>query len=88
MTENGLWIKDEINNYINIINAEKISEGILYDVTINQFTKDYENINNILVDEINIKSKKWILKNANYSSEAQVQKVKIQFLRAILMQSR
>ena len=68
VTENGLWIKDEINNYINIINAERISEGILYDVTINQFTKNYENINNILVDEINISSKKWILKNANYSS--------------------
>ena len=42
VTENGLWIKDEINNYVNIINAEKISEGILYDVTINQFTKEYE----------------------------------------------
>ena len=63
VTENGLWIKDEINNNINIINAEKISNGILYDVTINQFTKNYENFNNILVDEVNINNKQWVLKN-------------------------
>ena len=68
VTENGLWIKDEINNNINIINAEKISNGILYDVTINQFTQNYENFNNILVDEVNIINKQWVLKNVNYSS--------------------
>ena len=68
VTENGLWIKDEINNNINIINAERISDGILFDVTINQFTNEYENFNNILVDEINIKKKQWILKNASFSS--------------------
>ena len=68
VTENGLWIKDEINNNINIINAERISNGILYDVTINQFTKNYENFNNILVDEVNINNKQWVLKNVNYSS--------------------
>ena len=68
LTENGLWIKDEINNNINIINAERISNGILYDVTINQFTKNYENFNNILVDEVNINNKQWVLKNVNYSS--------------------
>ena len=68
VTENGLWIKDEINNNINIINAEKISDGILYDVTINQFTKLYENFNNLMVDEINIKEKKWVLNNVIYST--------------------
>ena len=68
VTENGLWIKDEINNSINIINAEKISNGVLYDVTINQFNKKYENFNNILVDEVNIKNKEWVLKNVNFSS--------------------
>ncbi len=67
VTENGLWIKDEINNNINIINAEKISDGVLHDVTINQFTKLYKNFNNILVDEIDIREKKWILKNIIYS---------------------
>ena len=68
VTENGLWIKDEIDNSINIINAERISNGILYDVTINQFTQEYENFNNILVDEVNIMNKQWVLKNVNYST--------------------
>ena len=29
VTENGLWIKDEIDDFINIINAEKIDGKIL-----------------------------------------------------------
>ena len=69
VTENGLWIKDEINNNINIINAEKISNSTLYEVTINQFTREYENFNNIIVDEIDIKNKKWVLKNVSFSSQ-------------------
>ncbi len=67
VTENGLWIKDEINNSINIINAEKISNSTLYDVTINQFTGGYENFKNMIVDEVDIKNKKWILKNVHFS---------------------
>tara|TARA_B100000579_G_scaffold430274_1_gene443370 strand:- start:128 stop:1207 length:1080 start_codon:yes stop_codon:yes gene_type:complete len=69
VTENGLWIKDEINNNINIINAEKISNSTLFEVTINQFTREYENFNNIIVDEIDIKNKKWVLKNVSFSSQ-------------------
>ena len=48
VTENGLWIKDEINNNINIINADLISDEKLINVTINQFSKNYENLNNIV----------------------------------------
>ena len=42
VTENGLWIKDEIDGYINIINAEKIDGKIFKQVTINQFSKDLQ----------------------------------------------
>ncbi len=68
VTENGLWIKDEINNNINIINAERISDGILYDVTINQFNREYENFNNILANEVDIRTKNWVLKELSYST--------------------
>jgi lipopolysaccharide export system permease protein len=68
VTENGLWIKDEIDNKINIINAEKIENQTLKFVTINQFTKDYQNLGNILADEINIKNKNWKIKKANISN--------------------
>jgi len=67
VTENGLWIKDEIDNKINIINAERIKNGILKDVTINQFTKDYKIIKNIIASEINVKNKDWIIKKGSFS---------------------
>ena len=69
VTENGLWIKDEINNNINIINAERISDGILYDVTINQFNREYENFNNILANEVDIRNKNWVLKKFIFQLE-------------------
>ena len=62
VTENGLWIKDEVDNKINIINAEKIENQTLKFVTINQFSKNYKNLQNILADEINISNKKWKIK--------------------------
>ena len=67
VTENGLWIKDKIGDYINIINAEKIDGKILKEVTINQFSKEYENIANFVVEEINIENKEWIIKKGSFS---------------------
>ena len=67
VTENGLWIKDEIGDYINIINAEKIDGKILKEVTINQFSKEYENLANFVAEEINIENKEWIIKRGSFS---------------------
>ena len=67
VTENGLWIKDEIDDYINIINAEKIDGKILKQVTINQFSKDYTNVKNIVADEINIEKKEWLIVKGSFS---------------------
>jgi len=67
VTENGLWIKDEVDNFINIINAERIDGVILKDVTINQFSKEYVILNNIIADEIDIKNNDWIIKKGNFS---------------------
>ena len=76
VTENGLWIKDEVDNKINIINAEKIENEILRSVTINVFSKDYQNLENILADEINIKDKKWKIKKGNFSKNNQKMEIK------------
>ncbi len=72
VTENGLWIKDEIDNKINIINAEKIENDKLKFVTINQFSKDYKILGSILADEIDIKSKNWIIKKGNFSKNNKI----------------
>ena len=76
VTENGLWIKDEIDNNINIINAEKIDGKLLKQVTINQFSMDYNNINNIVADEINIENKDWLIIRGSFSKINQGLKTK------------
>ena len=63
ITENGLWIKDEIDGKINIINANKVDNQFLIDVSITQFNKDFE-INNIInADKVDISSNIWKLFN-------------------------
>ncbi len=74
ITENGLWIKDEIDGKINIINANKVDNQFLIDVSITQFNKDFE-INNIInADKVDISSNIWKLFNpliiANNQSES------------------
>ena len=69
ITENGLWIKDEFNETISITNAEKINNSLLEKVSIVQFDKNFNLIRSIESEEINIKSKKWIVKKAIVTEE-------------------
>ena len=59
ITANGLWIKDHVNENINIINAQKINDEKLIDVLITQFDKDYNFIKLINAEEVNIKNMNW-----------------------------
>jgi len=59
ITDNGLWIKDEIENKINIINANKVDSEFLLDVSITQLNKNFEVINIIKSKKIDISSFKW-----------------------------
>ncbi len=65
ITENGIWIKDETEFNINIINAEKINKNYLENVTITQFNKDYFLEKSMLANRVNILNKKWILKDVS-----------------------
>ena len=71
VTENGLWIKDEIGENINIINASKIDGYFLNNVTINQFSKDFNILSNIVADKVNIKNKKWIINKGSFAKSNQ-----------------
>ncbi len=68
ITENGIWIKDEINENINIINANRFKNKILYDVDILQFDRNFNFKNNIISKEILIKDKSWLIKDAQVSN--------------------
>ena len=64
INENGLWIKDEIENTVNIINAEKIEKNILKNVSISQLDENYKPIKTILANRVNINEDIWSIKNA------------------------
>ena len=61
--DNGIWIKDEIENEIYIINGVTKKDPFLEDVFISKFNNNFELIENIFTREINISSKKWVIEN-------------------------
>ena len=64
ITKNGLWIKDEIDEKIYIINSSEIKDNFLINNFITEFNKDFEIIRNIQSKKIDIKEKRWIIYNA------------------------
>jgi lipopolysaccharide export system permease protein len=64
VTANGLWIKDEINDKTNFINAEKIEKEYLLNVAISQFDKNFVIENFIVASKVNIKENLWVIENA------------------------
>jgi lipopolysaccharide export system permease protein len=59
ITNNGLWIKDVVEGNINIINSSKINDNYLINAFITQFDENYNVIQNIKANEINIKENNW-----------------------------
>ena len=71
ITNNGLWIKDKINEKILIINALEVNENFLNNAFISEFDNNFNLIRNIKSDLIDIKSKKWIIHDAIIYEENQ-----------------
>ena len=67
ITSNGFWIKDEINETVSLTNAEKINDNLLVNVSIVQFDKNFNLLQSIDSEEININTKAWVLKNPTIS---------------------
>ena len=59
ITDNGLWIKDEINDGINIINANKVDNEFLLNVSITQFDKNFEILRIIQSNKVDISNYTW-----------------------------
>ena len=60
VTKNGLWIKDNIDGNISIINASEINDNYLINTFISQFNKDYQILKNIQSKKIDISNNEWI----------------------------
>ena len=75
ITENGLWIRDEINETISITNADKINNKKLNNVSIVQFDKNFNLIQIIESKEVNIETKNWIIINPLITKENATEKL-------------
>ena len=69
ITENGIWIKDAKDGVTSIINAKDLKGSILNNVDIVQFDEEFNFIQNISAEKVNIKNKIWKSKNALLNNE-------------------
>ena len=75
VTKNGLWIKDNIDQNISIVNASKIENNFLINTFITQFDRNYEVIRNIQAKEIDISKNEWYAKDVEIYNNNQTEKV-------------
>ena len=77
VTENGIWIKDQFNEKILIVNAKNMINEHLNDVTITVFDNANKFEKLVTSKKIDIKKKLWSLDNAiilNETSEKKIEK--------------
>jgi len=61
VTQNGLWIKDEVDKKKYIISAEKIENDFLKDVLISEFNEEYKLIQTIESSKVDISNTNWVI---------------------------
>ena len=66
ITNNGLWIKDNIDEKINIINASKIDGELLIEASITELDKEFNVIRHIETEKIDISKNKWRVFNPKF----------------------
>ncbi len=81
ITNNGLWIKDEIDENIYIINASKVENNFLIDGFITEFDKNFKVKRNISSNQIDISNKEWIIFNANVINDNNYQTIEKVYLK-------
>ena len=63
VNESGLWIKEEIDQTINIIHAKKFKGNLIENVTITQTNSKFKLPNTIIAEKADISKKQWDLIN-------------------------
>ncbi len=61
--DNGIWIKDEIENEIYIINGVSKKDPFLEEVFISKFDDNFNLIENFFAKKVDISSNEWVFKN-------------------------
>ena len=61
--DDGLWIKEEIENNVYLIHAERFNKNYLKSITISEIDRYYKSRNTIIAEKANIISKNWYLES-------------------------
>ena len=64
VTQNGLWIRDRVDENILVINSRIIRDNYLIGNFITEFDNNYNVIKNIKSDKIDVSSKNWLIFDA------------------------
>ena len=64
INENGLWIKDKLEDQTLIIHSEEIDNNMLKNIVIAKYDADFRNLGNIIAKEANITTNIWSFKEA------------------------
>ncbi len=69
INENGLWIKDESNKRIKIINSSKLEKDFIINVEITEFNENFELLRIINSERVNIATTNWIIEKPKISKD-------------------
>ena len=72
VNDEGLWIKEEVDQNLYIIHAEKFDKNELKSITITETDRYYNNKNTITAKNANINSKNWQLSNVSVLNDSGV----------------
>ena len=72
VNENGLWIKDSVNNKTNIINAETYDNYNLNQISITSLDDEFNLVETIISEKAIIKDQSWTLINAQIFNESKI----------------
>jgi lipopolysaccharide export system permease protein len=64
INKNGLWIKDVVDNQVNIINSSKVNNNFLTNTFITTFDKDFNLVESISSNKIDIRKNEWLVYDA------------------------
>ena len=88
ITNNGLWIKDNVNNNVNIINASKINDEFLLNASITELDIQFDVKRHIESEKIDISNKNWVVdKPTVYVGNEKEIKNYINFYKILIMKN-
>ena len=74
VNENGLWLKEDLGNFINIINAKSFKDNKIQNITVTHLDKNYNTIETIISDKANILSNQWNMENVKIYNPLEIEK--------------